>query len=290
MSLSPRRWIVSAVPVAILAAASLVGAVGVRAQDATPAGMAGMGDEVPHPGHIHTGTCDELGDVVFPLEDATAGGSGMMGTPMAGMMDSMATPGAGMAGMDMSEVVAQSMSTVDVALDDILAAEHAINFHESAENIGTYIACGDVTGTPEDGVLEIDLDELNGSGYEGMAMLADNGDGTTDVTVLLTHTDGMGTMGTPAAGDEAAAGEESAAVEIVDLSYDPAEITIPVGGTVTWTNDDVVLHTATAQDREALQSGTIAPGDSYEQTFDTAGSYDYFCEFHVNMKGTIVVE
>ncbi len=275
-----------------LAAFALVGGLAFgqvgSAQDATPGGMM---DEVPHPGHIHTGTCDELGDVVYPLEDATAGG--MMGTPMAGMMDSMATPGAGMAGMagmDMSEVVAQSMSTVDVALDDILAAEHAINFHESAENIGTYIACGDVTGTPEDGVLEIDLDELNGSGYEGMAMLADNGDGTTDVTVLLTHTDGMGTMGTPAAGDEAAAGEESAAVEIVDLSYDPAEITIPVGGTVTWTNDDVVLHTATAQDREALQSGTIAPGDSYEQTFDTAGSYDYFCEFHVNMKGTIVVE
>jgi hypothetical protein len=92
----------------------------------------------------------------------------------------------------------RSVTEVEAALDDILAAEHAINFHESAENIETYVACGDLTGTPEDGALEVELEELNGSGVSGRAELEDNGDGTTTVTVELEHA-GMGTMATPEA-------------------------------------------------------------------------------------------
>ncbi len=179
-----------------MAAFALVGGLALgqpsSAQDATPGAMGGMMEA--HPGHIHAGTCDELGDVVFPLEDATYGGMGM-GTPMAGMdMGSMATPGAGM----MGDEVARSVTEVEASLDDILAAEHAINFHESAENIENYIACGDLTGTPEDGALEVELEELNDSGISGRAMLEDNGDGTTTVTVELEHA-GMGTMATPEA-------------------------------------------------------------------------------------------
>jgi hypothetical protein len=170
-------------PIAILIAALalMAGAAGAAvAQDATPAAGA------VHPAHIHSGTCETLGDVVFPLNDVTMGD--MMATP-----DAMAasTPVAGE-----GEVVAQSMSTVDVALDDVLAAEHAINVHLSADEIGTYIACGDVTGEPTDGMLEIELLELNDSGYTGMAMLMDNGDGTTDVTIMLMES---GSMATPAA-------------------------------------------------------------------------------------------
>ncbi len=288
MSGSTRRWIVSTVPVAILVAASVVGAATVRAQDATPGAMVGMGE--PHPGHIHSGTCAELGDVVYPLADAVA-------------VATMATPSVASDGPRGS--VAISVSTVEASLDDILAAEHAINFHESAENIGNYIACGDITGTPTDDTLNIELAELNDSGYAGVAALEDLGDGTTLVTVELTAADDTGTPvaggmeemaedidveATPAPDDDDTAGEENAAVDIADFAYDPAEITVAVGDTVTWTNTDPVPHTATADDRDVLQSGTIDAGASYEQTFDAAGSYDYFCEFHPDMAGTVVVE
>ncbi len=163
----------------LLAAFALMAGVvgGAVAQDATPAAA------MAHPGHIHSGTCDTLGDVVYPLNDTVA--ADMMATPDA-MMASTPVAGEG-------EVVAQSTSTVDVALDDILAAEHAINLHESMENIGNYIACGDITGEPTDGMLEIELLELNDSGYMGMAMLMDNGDGTTDVTIMLMKSDSMAT-------------------------------------------------------------------------------------------------
>lgn len=152
-----------------------------QAQDATPAMMQEM---APHPAHIHAGACPEVGDVVFPLNDVTA--ADMMGTPMAGMEDH-ATP---MAGSDddmeeMGQVVAMSSTVVEASLADILGAEHAINVHESAENIENYIACGDITGEPEGDTLEITLEERNDSGVEGEAYLIDNGDGTTTVDVML---------------------------------------------------------------------------------------------------------
>ena len=76
------------------------------------------------------------------------------------------------------------------------ADPHAINIHESVQAVDTYIACGDITGTPDDGVLEITLAEQNGSGISGTATLTDNGDNTTDVKLVL----GPATEGaTPAA-------------------------------------------------------------------------------------------
>jgi plastocyanin len=237
---------------------------GATAQDSTPAAD---DDSVARPAHIHSGTCDTLGDVVFPLNDVASA-------------DAAAMPAAGN-----HEHAAQNESTVDVSLDDLLAAEHAINIHESAENIGTYIACGDIAGTVTDGALEIELRELNGSGYAGKATLADGGDGTTTVTIMLMH----GDAATPAASPEAAASGE-AMVEISEFAYGPATVTIPVGGSITWTNLDSAPHTATAQDREILQSGTLQQGESFTQTFDTPGTYEYFCEFHADMSGTIIVE
>lgn len=149
--------------------------------------------DAAHPAHIHAGTCATLGEVVFPLEDVAHGG--MNGTPTAttgsaDMADMAASPGPDTSD---KEVVARSESSVNATLDVILSAEHAINVHESAENIQNYIACGDITGTPTDGQLEIQLNELNDSGYTGRAMLVDNGDGTTTVTVELMSTMGMGT-------------------------------------------------------------------------------------------------
>ena len=79
-------------------------------------------------------------------------------------------------------------------------------------------------------------------------------------------------------------------VDIRDFAYDPNPVTVPVGVEVTWTNQDAAPHTATGQDRDVLQSGTIDSGASYSQAFDAAGTYEYFCEFHPNMKATLVVE
>jgi plastocyanin len=114
------------------------------------------------------------------------------------------------------------------------------------------------------------------------------------VTVVLfepSQTSGAGGEVAQEASPEAAdAAAESTAVTIQNFAYNPPTIDVPLGGSVTWSNQDTVPHTATGFDREALQSGTIAAGESFSQTFDAAGTFDYFCEFHPNMKGSIVVE
>jgi plastocyanin len=79
-------------------------------------------------------------------------------------------------------------------------------------------------------------------------------------------------------------------VDIRDFAYSPNPIEIAAGDTVTWTNQDEVPHTATGEDRNVLQSGTISPGASFSQSFPEAGEFGYFCEFHPNMSGTIVVQ
>jgi len=162
------------------------------AQEASPA----AGAETPHPAHIHSGSCATLGDVVYPLTDVAAPGA--MSTPMAGMGSPVPTmpSGAGVSATPSAEdeeVVAESTTTVQVALADISAGGFAINVHESMEQIQNYIACGDITGTPANNVLEIPLNELNSSGYYGTATLTDNGDGTTTVVVKLEKTGGMAT-------------------------------------------------------------------------------------------------
>jgi plastocyanin len=255
----------------------------------------GQEADAPHPAHIHSGTCDNLGDIVAPLSDVTELTAG----------ESFGVPTA--------VLVKESETAVALPLGDILAAPHAINVHESAEAIQNYIACGDIGGRVIDGDLVVGLRELNDSGHHGVAVLAGADDGTGVKVYLAEEGTGAGaeqevaTSAAPAATDapataapaetpaDAAQGAEAPAaaevpVDIRDFAYNPDPIEIAAGDTVTWTNQDEVPHTATGQDRDVLQSGTISPGASFSQVFPEAGEFGYFCEFHPNMTGTIVVQ
>lgn len=78
-------------------------------------------------------------------------------------------------------------------------------------------------------------------------------------------------------------------VDIVDLAFSPASVTIDVGDTVTWTNTGDLPHTATADDG-TFDSGILNNGGTFAFTFASAGTYDYFCEVHPSMQGTITVQ
>jgi plastocyanin len=78
-------------------------------------------------------------------------------------------------------------------------------------------------------------------------------------------------------------------VTIAGFAFDPATVTIQVGDSVTWTNEDSVGHTATAADG-SFDTGSIANGASDTVTFDTAGTFAYICSIHPQMAGSVVVE
>lgn len=76
-------------------------------------------------------------------------------------------------------------------------------------------------------------------------------------------------------------------VIIEDYAFQPAEITIQSGESVTWVNRDSVKHTATG---DSFDSGLFRKDESFQQTFDEAGTYDYICTPHPYMKGKVIVE
>ena len=69
----------------------------------------------------------------------------------------------------------------------------------------------------------------------------------------------------------------------------PNPITVPVGGTVTWTNNDTVAHTSTA-DAGAWNSSSIAPGATFSRTFSSGDTFQYHCTIHPGMVGTVNVQ
>jgi plastocyanin len=81
----------------------------------------------------------------------------------------------------------------------------------------------------------------------------------------------------------------SNAVSITSMSFSPAPLNASAGATITWTNNDNVAHTVTADDN-SFDSGSIAPGGKYTRTFATAGTYPYHCTFHAAMSASVIVK
>jgi plastocyanin len=80
-----------------------------------------------------------------------------------------------------------------------------------------------------------------------------------------------------------------AQVDIKDLAFNPASVTVKVGETVTWTNSDSMTHTITGDNGE-FDSGDIASGKTFSFTFQNPGTFAYHCSIHPSMKATIVVQ
>lgn len=81
---------------------------------------------------------------------------------------------------------------------------------------------------------------------------------------------------------------ETVTITIEKLAFLPAQVSAHVGDTVVWENKDFIAHTATGRNREwdvmipAHQTGKVV--------LQKAGTIDYFCKVHPNMKGQITVE
>jgi plastocyanin len=111
--------------------------------------------------------------------------------------------------------------------------------------------------------------------------------------VVATQTVATQTVATEAAATEPAAAPERVEVSIQDFQFAPGRLTVRAGTTVVWTNNGRARHTATADDG-LFDSGSLSSGGVFEFTFDTPGTYAYFCRLHgghggQGMAGTIVV-
>ena len=79
---------------------------------------------------------------------------------------------------------------------------------------------------------------------------------------------------------------ETIQVTIDKLVYSPVEIRAKVDDTIEWINKDIVAHTATVRGDWDV---TIAANSSASLVLKKAGTVDYYCRFHPNMKGRITI-
>jgi plastocyanin len=89
-----------------------------------------------------------------------------------------------------------------------------------------------------------------------------------------------------------AASAQDKTVSIQDFFFDPDQLTVAPGTTVTWVNEGEAPHTVTSTDGKELDSATLQPGDTYSFTFkeDDAGeSYAYQCTIHPEMTASVTV-
>jgi plastocyanin len=89
-------------------------------------------------------------------------------------------------------------------------------------------------------------------------------------------------------------GGKTVSVVMKNIQFSPKEVTVSKGGTVEWKNDDSVPHDVTETGgpgaKFASGTGNLQQGDTYKQTFDTAGKITYVCTVHPGMEGTITVK
>ena len=78
-------------------------------------------------------------------------------------------------------------------------------------------------------------------------------------------------------------------VSMKDIKFNPADVSVNAGDTVTWVNDDSVGHDVTGDKFKSGDAGAMQNGDTFEHTFDTAGKFDYVCTVHPGLEGTVRV-
>ena len=78
-------------------------------------------------------------------------------------------------------------------------------------------------------------------------------------------------------------------VNIQGMQFQPATVTVVLGTKVTWTNLDAETHTVTSDNGTSFNSGNILTGGSFSFTATSVGAYQYHCNLHPSMLGTLYV-
>lgn len=81
--------------------------------------------------------------------------------------------------------------------------------------------------------------------------------------------------------------QDSSQISIKNFAFDPDQLNINKGETVTWINKDSTTHRISGN---GFQSVDLTEGQSYSFAFNNAGTYDYICGIHPSMKGRVIVK
>ena len=108
------------------------------------------------------------------------------------------------------------------------------------------------------------------------------------VAALVLGLAGLG-VGPGTVSVNAQAKPETMDVKIDNFSFGPPELTVTAGTTITWTNRDDIPHTVVSPDK-VFKSKVLDTDERFSFTFNTPGTFLYFCSIHPKMTGKVVVQ
>ena len=121
------------------------------------------------------------------------------------------------------------------------------------------------------------------------ALLAGGCGDNDDENATTPSADAEEAQQTPSATEDSGSGGDVVEIKMKDIQFDPQQVTVRVGQTVRWVNEDDVQHDADATDGQ-FESELYGKGGTQEYTAEEAGTIDYVCSVHPNMQGTLTVE
>lgn len=183
----------------------------------------------------------------------------LLGAPLRGSQTTLVPAGGG----TVVELVGQVPST-------LILVDHALARAFDKGAIGTIVVSG-----PENHEI---FEEIDAAPTDEVPSATTAAAGSSETVSIVAGAFDAQPMD---AADEFAEGEDP-------TDYSPNVITVAVGTTVTWTNEDSTMHTVTAVDG-SFDSGFFDNGDSWSYTFDEPGEYEYFCLPHPWMRGKVIV-
>jgi plastocyanin len=178
--------------------------------------------------------------------------------------------------------------TFSLAADVATLTDREDDVEDIAWGAGLQIA---IPYTPH--TLSLQATNTNTATLQGSSIGSDETRYGFEFTIPITLSRYFGGGGTPAAAPQgadsgAAASADTVRVTMRNLAYAPTAVSVGVGQTVVWVNNDAVQHTVTADDG-SFDSGIIEPGRSWARTFPRAGTIAYHCTPHPFMKATVTV-
>ncbi len=186
------------------------------------------------------------------------------------------------------------------------AGRYLFHFHGTPEEKGT-MAYFNVTDATEDAVDGVDIASTKSiSMVEWQAELTkkiQKADPNGKVTASNSASQNSHSMtGTNDGATDTKQNKSEGAVETTSVAipkgagqrsshktFSPEKISVHVGDTVTWTNDDSTTHTVKSKESGLFYSGSILQKRSFEYTFEEAGTFEYYCSLHPWMTGTVEV-
>src|SRR3712207_351462 len=129
--------------------------------------------------------------------------------------------------------------------------------------------------------------DIEASPTQTMDAVQETGGAATDPTTVPAETTAPAESTTPAQ-TTTPAPNSTTTVDISNHAFNPAQLNVAPGTTVTFVNNDTEPHTATA-DNGLFDTGVLEPGYSFDVLLDGSGTVTYHCELHPDMQGSIVV-